>query len=307
MTKARSILETTLHLLIPSVPVIPLVLCFTLSLGACQCAIAPTPTATAKTEEEALLRVIRDLRDQYAIGTPPCCNTGGSGDHPLVADMITTIINHPLAQSFTLTQLETMFEEVTTRQVSLIAGGTNATLLSVSADDTSGSHHWPYDQLYVIDGNDCHYVGAGGLLRHYPWWIEDRWVILLRLKTDSSSGPTGWSVWHIGQKDGRWGKLVEHEFVPAPYEDGPFPIQFEDGYNTISVDLEYWAFDHPCQFTDEFTSNYAHYGWRATTTYQLVNEEYKLIDRVYSVEVYYKGTGEKVDVDWRDYCVDAPE
>lgn len=189
MTKARSILETTLHLLIPSVPVIPLALCFALSLGACQSAIAPTPTNTAaptetprpaKTKREALLRVIRDLRDQHAIGTPPAISgTGSSGTHPLVADMITTIINHPLAQSFTLTQLETMFEEVTTRQVSLIAGGTDATLLSVSADGMDGSHYKPSDQLYVIGGNGSHYVGARGLLWHstsYPaaWWIEDR-------------------------------------------------------------------------------------------------------------------------------------
>jgi len=85
---------------------------------------------------------------------------------------------------------------------------------------------------------------------------------------------------------------------------GTPPMRFENGYQTMIADLDYWWADDPCDFNAAFKNAYTHGTWQMRRTYQLTNNSYAQISsEVLSFKVQRKDTGEPVAVDWKSYCV----
>lgn len=224
--------------------------------------------------------------------------------------MTALLLTDPRAQDLSFAEREALFEEVTGFDgVRFAVGNGAATLVALPTNRgynvACGSHYSSPDALHVVDQTgDVHDIGTGGLLAQ-TWWVVDRWVALFRLKLDSSSGPTRWAVWQIGQTGSAWQRLVEFEFVPTPYNFDTLPLHFEDGYQTMIADLDYWWADDPCEFTAAFIDTYKHGDWRVRRTYHLVGNTYELMSsEVLSFTVQLKDTDEPVMLNWQDYCVE---
>jgi len=226
--------------------------------------------------------------------------------------MTAVLFSHPLTPAFTLAELEAIFEEVVGFDVNFIPGDAGAVLVRLPTNRGypagCGSHYAAPDAFHVVDRQGMVWdIGVGGLYRG-SWWIDGRWLLLIREKLDSTSGPTGWSLWHVGRAEAGWSKLVRYRFAPAPYDYNPPPaLSFVDGFNTMIAELTYWWATDPCPFSAEFAATYEHGDWKARKTYQLVGQDYQLTQtEVLSFPVRLKSTGAAVAVDWQAYCSAKP-
>jgi hypothetical protein len=116
-------------------------------------------------------------------------------------------------------------------------------------------------------------------------------------------------IWHIGQVDGAWQRLLKFEFEPLPYYSLQWrPPRFEDGYQVMIADFDYDWSQEPCEFTPEFQDTYRNYDfWRMRQTFQLVGDSYELTSReVFSFTVRHKDT-DRVETNWQEYCIEPIE
>ncbi|MBE7472997.1 MAG: PD40 domain-containing protein [Anaerolineales bacterium] len=255
-----------------------------------------------------LVQLLKNIHDPYKIDPGGCyiiSNNQDSYDEAL-KKMTVILLTHPLAQSFNLNELEDVFFSVAGFRVTFISGSEKAVLISLpdNRDCPSGSHYQAPDTIYVVDrAGTIWEIGQQVLLRDF-WWIEERWVLLIERKLDTSSGPTPWSIWQVGQTNGNWGLDVNYQFTPDPYNFSPPPIQFENGYKTMIVNLDYWYETDPCEFSEAFKAAYKHGDWKARKTYQLLDDEYYLTDfQILDFVVYNRDTDQVAIVTWQDYCL----
>lgn len=222
--------------------------------------------------------------------------------------MTVLLLNDPRAQTLSLTEREALFEKVAGFDgARFIAGNDKATLVSLRTlrgyNLGCGGHYRAPDALHVVDQQGIIYdLGTAGLLTQ-TWWVDDRWIVLLKLKLDASSGPTRWAIWHVGQADDVWQRMVEFEILPTPYDFESLPLRFEEGYRIMIADVTHWWADDPCPFTTEFKEAYEHGTWQMRRTYRLVNNIYELVSsEVLTFTVKRQDTGEQVEINWQDYC-----
>jgi hypothetical protein len=221
--------------------------------------------------------------------------------------MTALLLTDPRAQGMSLAEREALFHDVTGFDgVRFFPGEGGATLVSLRTNRGyslgCGSHYASPDALHVVDGQGTIYdIGTGGIDTQV-WWVAGRWVALFRTKLDSTSGPTPWVVWHIGQTSGGWGRVLEFAFAPPPYNFDPPPLRFENGYQTMVADLQYWWADDPCDFTPDFKAAYKHDTWQARRSYQLAGDTYTLAStQVLTFTVQRQDTGEAVALNWQRY------
>ena len=222
--------------------------------------------------------------------------------------MTVLLLNDPRAQILSLTEREALFEKVAGFDgVRFIAGNGKATLVSLRTyrghNPNGGGNYRAPDALHVVDQQGTIYdLGTGGLLKQ-TWWVDNRWIVLFKLKLDGTSGPTRWAIWHVGQANDVWRQMVEFEILPTPYNFESLPLRFEEGYRVMIADVTHWWADAPCPFTTEFKDAYKHGTWQIRRTYRLVDNTYELVSsEVLTFTVQHKGTGEQVAIDWQAYC-----
>jgi hypothetical protein len=278
--------------------------------------VSPSPRSTATpmivsapTAESAttLRDALKNIHDQFEIDPTRGCFellTPYPEYHEGLQRMTALLLTDPRAQALSFAEREALFEEVAGFDgVRFIAGNGAATLVSLRTNRGynvgCGSHYQSPDALHVVDQAGAVYdIGTGGLLAQ-TWWATGRWIVLLRLKLDASSGPTRWAIWQIGQTGGAWQRLVEFEFVPPPYNFDAPPLYFENGDQTMIADLDYWWATDPCEFSAAFTDTYRHDTWQIRQRYQMVGNTYELsASEVLTFPVYRKDTGEAVVLDW---------
>lgn len=259
-----------------------------------------------------LVDALKSIHDQFKIDPTRGCFellTPYPEYHKGLQQMTALLLTDPRAQALSFAEREALFKQVTGFDgVRFIAGNGAATLVSLRTNRGyklgCGSHYESPDALHVVDRQGTIYdIGTGGLLAK-TWWLVDRWIVLLRLKLDSSSGPTPWAIWQVGQAGSEWQRVVDFEFAPTPYNYAPPPpLRFENGYQVMVADLDYWWADDPCAFTAAFQDKYKHDTWQMRRTYQLVGSTYELTySEVLAFPVYRKDTGEQVALKWQDYC-----
>ncbi len=269
----------------------------------------PMIVSAATVQPATTLRdALKNIHDQFEIDPTLGCFellTPYAEYHEGLQRMTALLLTDPRAQALSFTEREALFEEVTGFDgVRFIAGNGVATLVSLRTNRgyklACGSHYESPDALHVVDQTGAVYdIGTGGLLAQ-AWWVTDRWMVLLRLKLVASSGPTRWATWQIGQTGGAWQRLVEFEFVPPPYNFDALPLYFENGYQTMIADLDYWWATDPCELSAAFTDTYRHDTWQMRQTYQMVGNTYELsASEVLTFPVYRKDTGEAVALDWQ--------
>jgi hypothetical protein len=273
-----------------------------------------TPIASPPGTLQDALKSIHDqfeidpAKGYYGIPTPY------SDYHRGLQQMTVLLLNDPRAQTLSLTEREALFEKVAGFDgARFIAGNGKATLVSLRTyrghNPGGGGHYSAPDALHVVDQQGTIYdLGTGGLLKQ-TWWVDNRWIVLFRLKLDASSGPTRWAIWHVGQADDVWQQMVEFEILPTPYNHPtPYdfellPLRFEEGYRVMIADVTHWEADDPCEFSAEFTDTYKHGYWQVRRMYRLTGDTYELVSsEVLTFTVQHKGTGEQVAIDWQAYC-----
>ncbi len=230
--------------------------------------------------------------------------------HKGLQEMTAVLLTDPRAKSLSFAERQALFKQITGFDgVRFFPGDGAATLVSLRTNRgyNAGcrSHYASPDALHVVDNQGKIYdMGTSDGLLAQTWWVTDRWIALFRLKLDSTSGPTRWGLWQIGQKAGTWQRLMEFEFTPTPYNYATPPsIRFENGYQTMIADLDYWWADDPCEFQAAFKNNYAHNTWQMRRSYQLAGSTYQLASsQVLAFTVYRKDTNEVVALNWQDYC-----
>ncbi len=270
------------------------------------------PRASIATPAASTLReALKTIHDQFQIDPLRGCYELLSPYpeyHQGLERMTVLLLTDPRAQALSLAERETLFAEVTGFDgARFFEGEGGATLVSLRTNRghnlACGSHYASPDALHVVDQQGALYaIGTGGIDTQ-AWWVAGRWAVLFRTKLDSSSGPTPWVVWHIGQSGGRWQRLVDFSFAPLPYDFDPPPIRFENGYQTMIADLQYWWADDPCDFTAAFKDAYKHDTWQMRRTFQLAGDAYQLVSsEVLTLTVLRQDTGQAEAVDWQAYC-----
>lgn len=275
-------------------------------------ALSPTPSGPSV---PSLRDALRTIHDQFKIDPSKGCFDLLS-PYPEyqrgLQKMTALLLNDPRAQSLSFAQRQALFAQVAGFDgVRLFAGSPTATLVSLRTNRGyslgCGSHYQSPDALFVVDQQNSIYdVGTEGLVKQ-AWWVNDRWVALVQLKLDSSSGPTRWGLWQVARTDASWQRVLDFEFVPTPYNFGtPPPIRFESGYQSMIADLDYWWADDPCDFNATFKSTYSHGDWQMRRTYRLTNDTYTQVSaEVLNFRVQRKDTGEQTALDWKGFCVGA--
>jgi hypothetical protein len=266
------------------------------------------PTNQAATTLQAALK---NIHDQFEIDPTRGCFellTPYAEYHKGLQQMTVILLTDPRAQALSFSEREALFKQVAGFDgVRFIAGNGEATLVLLRTNRGysagCGHHYGSPDALYVVDQRGVIYdIGTAGLLIQ-TWWLGDRWIVLLRLKLDASSGPTRWAIWHIGQVNDVWQRLVEYEIIPMPYNFVSLPLRFEEGGQVMIADVDHWWADDPCEFTAEFKDIYTHGDWRMRRTYQLVGNTYELVSsKILTFTVERKDTGQQVVINWQNYC-----
>jgi hypothetical protein len=281
--------------------------------GPLQLPATATPAEGAAPTATTLRDALAAIHSRYQIGPSRGCFDLLSPYpeyHRGLEEMTTLVLTDSRAAGLNDLDRQVLFHEVTGFDGARFfhAEGATATLVSLRTNRGynlgCGSHYASPDALQVVDAEGHIYdVGSGGLLVQV-WWVADRWVVLLRLKLDSTSGPTPWAIWHVGQGTAGWQRLVELEFTPTPYNFSlPPTLHFENGYQTLVADLDYWWADDPCPFTTDFTSLYKHDTWQMRRTYRLTDNTYTLISsEVLTFTAQRQDTGEAAPLNWQDYC-----
>jgi hypothetical protein len=278
--------------------------------------LPPTPAAssTSATQLNAtLLDVLTKIQNRFQINPTQGCFgllSPYPDYHKGLQEMTAILLTDPRAKSMSLAERQALFNKVTGFDgVRFFLGNGAATLVSLRTNRGynvgCGSHYAPPDALHVVDNQGVIYdMGTSEGLLTQTWWVTDRWIALFRLKLDSTSGPTRWGLWQIGQNAGAWQRLMEFEFTPTPYNYATPPsIRFENGYQKMIADLDYWWADDPCEFTAAFKNTYAHNTWQMRRTYQLAGSTYQLTSsQVPTFTVNRKDTGEAVALKWQAYC-----
>lgn len=270
--------------------------------------LSPTTVQPTASLQDAL----KKIHDQFKIDPSKGCYDIAQPNpeyQQALQKMTALLLNDLRAQSLSFAEREALFNQVTGFSgVRFIAGSGTASLVSLPTNRghnlACGSHARSPDALYVVDQQGVIYdLGADGLLGQASW-VGDRWMVLFKLKLDSSSGPTRWMLWHVGQTSGKWQTLVEFEFIPSPYNSiPPPPLRFENGYQTMIADLDYWWADDPCEFTATFKNAFKHDDWKMRRTYQLTGNTYKLVSSaMLTLPVRRKDTGEIIALNWQSYC-----
>jgi hypothetical protein len=280
---------------------------------------APTPTpvpAPTPTPDTTLRGALTKIHDQFTVRQRN--NLRYQPDeiqqeyHESLKRMTVLLFTDPRAQDLSLAERETLFEEIVGfGGVQFTPGNGEATLVSLRTyrNQRLSSHAEPPDMIYVVDRQGSIYdFGISGRTAQ-TWWIDDRWIVHSLLGSFEGYRPMQMRIWHIGQVDGAWQRLLKLEFDPLPYY-GPRwrPPRFEDGYQVMTTDFEYWWTQDPCEFTPEFKDTYENRDfWRMRQTFQLVDNSYELTSReVLSFTVRHKHTG-KVETNWQEYCIEPIE
>ncbi len=274
-------------------------------------ALPVTASASATPAAAALREALKAIHDQFQIDPSRGCFELVSPYpeyHQGLQRMTALLVADPRSQALSLAEREALFAEVTGFDgVRFFEGDGGATLVSLRTNRghnlACSSHYASPDALHVVDRQGAIYdLGAGGTDTQV-WWVASRWVVLFRTKLDSSSGPTPWVVWHIGQSAGRWQRAVEFSFAPTPYDFNPPPLRFENGYQTMVADLQYWWADDPCEFSAAFKAAYKHDTWQMRRTYQLAGDTYQLVSsQVLTFTVLRQDTGQAEAINWQAWC-----
>lgn len=276
--------------------------------------VSPTPAMAATPANQStttLQDALKNIHDQFEIDPTRGCFellTPYPEYHRGLQQMTVLLLTDPRAQALSLAEREALFKKVAGFDgVRFIVGNGEATLVLLHTNrgynSGCGSHYRSPDTLHVVDQQgDIYDIGTEGLLIQ-TWWLDDRWIVLLRLKLDSSSGPTRWAIWHIGQANDMWQRIVEFEIIPTPYNFVSLPLRFEEGGQVMIANVDHWWADDPCKFTAEFKDMYEHGDWQMRRTYQLVENTYELASsEIVTFIVQRKDTGEQVAINWQDYC-----
>lgn len=277
---------------------------------------AVQPISARPTEAADLRADLQKIQDQFKIDTTKGCFgllTPYTEYYQGLEQMTVVLLTDPRAQTLSLADREALFNGVVGFDgVRFYTGNGTATLVSLSTNRGyplgCGSHAAAPDALHVLDRSQTRYgvtseiIGPAGLVKQV-WWVGDRWMVLFKLKLDSTSGPTPWAIWEIGPEGNTWQPMVKLEFTPVPYNFDPPPLRFENGYQTMIADLDYWWADDPCEFNADFKANYKHDTWQMRRTYQLTGDTYTLTaSAVLTFTVQRQDTGEAVTLDWQANC-----
>ncbi len=281
----------------------------TQSAAAAPTALPPTIPPPSMTADPRMILIggIKEIHNQYEFDSRGCLNNYGDFTpyEESRNEIITMLLSHPSALTLPLEERSTIYNEVTGAfHMEFVPGSGDAILVKWFSDCRmnrfqSAHNIVVFDQGTIFDLSDLSLV-------YDIRWIADRWVLLNRLKLDSVSGPTPWSIWQIGNVGGSWQKVVDWSFVPTPYNFDGINLDFENGYETMIAEVEYWYDDHPCEFNSAFTDTFKHGDWKVKNTYHLTGDQYELTDtQMLDFPVTSLDTNEPVTINWQDYCVNA--
>lgn len=277
---------------------------------------APEPVnSAADNNRQQLQQLITDVHDRYGIDPENGCfdvHASYEEYHRGLQEMVAILLTHPMAQPFSFDEREELFSEVAGfESLRFTAGHAGSVLVAMPTNRGNppgcGGRYSSPDALFVVnpDGRvfDVDGISTRGLVENI-WSIDERWIVTIRLKLDSSSGPTRWAIWHVGPVDEGWQPIVTHEFSPEPYIFHDLPVNFEDGYQTMVADITYWPGHQPCELTEEFRAEYAYEAWTTRETFALVNGQYvQTAIEVVDFPVIDRVTNETVTLpNWQDYC-----
>jgi hypothetical protein len=219
--------------------------------------------------------------------------------------VISRLLTHELAKSFTLAELNNIFWEVVHLQAKFIAGEQGAVLVALKGNRgcSYGSHYPAEESFYVVDQSGMIWkLEQFGYLVD-SWNIDGRWILTINQKANPGSEiPGPFLLLQIGKVDGKWQAVVSHYFTPYP--DFVTDMHFENGYQTMIANIGYWYGTDPCKFTRAFQAKYKHDIWLTRQTFQLVNGDYQLTNlKILDFTLYERDSGQVGTVDWRDFCL----
>ena len=276
----------------------------------------PAPTAPASaTLRDALVAIHSQFQIDPARGCFELLSPYADYQRGL-QQMTVLLLTDPRAQALSLAERQALFANVTGFDgVRFFPSDRGVTLVKLTGNRGHTRdctiHSTPADTLYVVtERGGINDVATEGLVAQI-WALDNPglgglWAVLVKLKMDSTSGPTPWQVWRIGRNGGgQYERQATLVFSPVPYDFDPPPtLQFASGGQTLTADLSYWWADDPCAFSTAFTDSYKHDTWRIRRTYTLGDGGYALTaSQVLTFTVLHKDTGVPApDVDWTQFC-----
>ncbi len=218
--------------------------------------------------------------------------------------MTSRLLTHSLANSFTVHELEDIFDEVVPNLAHFIAGEQDAVLVEMTNNRgcSYGSHYPAEVSFYVVDQAGAIWnIDPAGFLRD-SWYIDGRWILLVAQGVNPGNKTGPYVVLQIGKVDAKWTLVANYRFSPDP--DGVRDMRFENGYQTMIATASYQYDTDPCKFSREFQEKYQHQGWHTQQTFKLVDGNYQLVDlKILDFVVYERSSQQPVDINWLDYCV----
>jgi hypothetical protein len=211
-----------------------------------------TPTETEEQLAQQVQAELKKLLDPLT-GDDLCDNQQAIRD--TYFQVLAHLISAPDAQTFSLRQIEAIFDENSGIDVGLVAGGTDYVLaywLWFPSDCPHPSHALPGYVNYVISR-------SGGLW-DVGWriediyWVGDRWVARYN-PTELSYAAWPSSVIHIEQQDGEWGGTSYIAYPPESAHSAALKSSLRvenlntDGWQVVLSFARYHA-AAPCDFQD---------------------------------------------------------
>ena len=281
-----------------------------LILTACQGIPTITPTPTVENDQVVEARLIEQVKSGL---TEPAifCSSVSTEYADSMAAAFSTLLADPNSQRFSLDErveilnkaIRQIDEELAESSsdwvgrnsgyIALEEGGTDQDfLITLRVNCIIGSHHDPGSRVYIYnEAGESWQVGHLTYIREI-YWLGDGWIVFA---DTLDSGLYDSAIWHIRQSDGEWVNNILIETFPFLVMDD---LQVEDDFHRLTVSSH--AAGGLCSVpTDEPTDPFAIITGSRQHTFELVDEDYELVDtEIVIEEVYFTHDGERIESDW---------